>query len=137
MNTEPKILLTINLEGGVLLRGEREVCKYYLTKKDLFPNQKFKGNTGNKVIKSGKYVHTPLIQSEAKQKITLCKDAYDYMTSLEIPKWFMPYKQLKVRLKEWSALTPEQRLETHLKRTCEHFGGKSFTYQIIKDDDGE
>ena len=134
MNTEPKILLTINLEGGILLRGEPEVRKYYLTKKDLFPNQKFKGTSGNKVIRSGKYIHTPLHQSEAKQKITLCKDAYDYMTSLEIPKWFMPYKQLKARLKEWAALTPTQRLEAHLTRTCEHFRGKSFTYQIIEDD---
>lgn len=137
MNTEPKILLTINLEGGVLLRGEPEVRKYFLTKKDLFPNQKFKGNSGDKVIRSGKYVHIPLVQSEAKQKITLCKDAYDYMTSLDTPKWFMPYKPFKVRVKEWSRLTPTQRLEAHLTRTCEHFNGKSFTYQIIDDDDDE
>lgn len=134
MNTEPKILLTINLEGGVLLRGEREVRKYYLTKKDLFPNQKFKGNSGDKIIRSGKYVHTPLVQSEAKQKITLCKEAYDYMTSTEVPKWYMPYKPQKVRDKEWCSLSEEARLNVHLKRTCEHFRGKSYTYQIIDDE---
>lgn len=131
MNTEPKILLTINLEGGILLKGEPEVRKYYLTKKDLFPSQKFKNGSGNKVIRSGKYVHIPVTQSEAKQCITLCKEAYDYMTSTEVPNWFAPNKPLKVRQKEWSAFTAEQRLELHLARTCHHFGGKSFTYQII------
>jgi len=131
MNTEPKILLTINLEGGVLLRGEPEVKKYYLTKKDLFPSQKFKGDTGKKVIRSGKYVHIPVTQSEAKQKVTMCKEAYDYMTSNEVPSWFVPYKPLRERQKTWGNLTETARLELHLARTCRHFGGKSFTYQII------
>lgn len=131
MNTEPKILLTINLEGGILLKGEPEVRKYYLTKKNLFPSQKFKGNNGNKVIRSGKYIHTPMIQSEAKQCITMCVAAYEYMTSTEVPSWFAPYKPMKTRQKEWSALNETQRLELHLARTCRHFGGKSFTYQII------
>lgn len=131
MNTEPKILLTINLEGGVLLRGEPEVRKYYLTKKDLFPSQKFKGDTGKKVVRSGKYLHIPVTQSEAKQKVTMCKEAYDYMTSTEVPNWFTPYRPLKERQKAWKGLTETARLELHLARTCRHFGGKSFTYQII------
>ena len=131
MNTEPKILLTINLEGGILLKGEPEVRKYYLTKKDLFPSQKFKNGSGNKVIRSGKYVHIPLTQSEAKQKITMCAAAYEYMTSAEVPAWFASCKHPKVRLREWLALEEKQRLELHLARTCRHFGGKSFTYQII------
>lgn len=131
MNSEPKILLTINLEGGILLKGEPEVRKYYLTKKDLFPSQKFKNGAGNKVIKSGKYVHIPTTPSEAKQKITMCQEAYDYMTSLEVPTWFIPFKPMKVRVKEWAHFTETQRLEMHLARTCRHFGGKSFTYQII------
>lgn len=128
MNTEPKILLTINLEGGVLVYGEPEVLKYYLTKKDLFPSQKFNNNSGKKVIKSGKYVHVPVSQSVAKQKITLCREAYDYMTSSLCPTWFKNQNQ-------WRKLTETQRLELHLARTCRHFGGKSFTYQIINDDE--
>lgn len=131
MNTEPKILLTINLEGGVLLRGEPVVKKYYLTKKDLFPSQKFKGDAGKKIIRSGKYVSIPLTQSEAKQKIRMCAAAYEYMTSLEVPSWFIPYKPNKERIREWSKLDETTRLELHLARTCQHFGGKSFTYQII------
>ena len=133
MNTEPKILLTINLEGGILLKGEPEVKKYYLTKKDLFPSQKFKGDTGKKVIKSGKYVHIPVEQSVAQQSIKMCKEAYNYMTSTEVPNWFVPFKPIKARAKEWSALSETQRLEMHLARTCRHLGGKSFTYQIIDD----
>ena len=126
MNTEPKILLTINLEGGVLLRGEPEVRKYYLTKKDLFPKQQFKGDSGNKVIRSGKYVSIPVTQSVAKQKITLCKDAYDYMTSAACPEWYH-------RVKEWRKMDETARLELHLARTTHHFGGKSFTYKIVDD----
>ena len=133
MNTEPKILLTINLEGGVLLRGEPEVKKYYLTKRDLFPSQKFKGDSGKKIIRSGKYVHIPVTQSVAQQRLTMCKAAYDYMTSTEVPNWFTPYKPIKARIKEWCALTETQRLELHLARTCRHLNGKSFTYQIIDD----
>ena len=45
MNTEPKILLTINLEGGILLKGEPELRKYYLTKKDLKENDFKIGDT--------------------------------------------------------------------------------------------
>ncbi len=133
MNNETKILLTINLEGGILLKGEPEVKKYYLTKKDLFPSQKFKGDSGKKVIRSGKYVHIPTTQSVAQQSIKMCRAAYDYMISLEVPNWFSPYKPMKARLKEWSNLTPTQRLELHLARTCRHFNGKSFTYQIVED----
>lgn len=126
MNTEPKILLTIDLEGGILLRGEPEVKKYYLTKKDLFPNQKFKGDSGKKIIRSGKYIHIPITQSEAKQKITLCKEAYDYMTSAMCPEWFHDKKK-------WYKMSETERLELHLARTTRHFGGKSFTYKLIDD----
>ena len=114
------------MEGGTLIKGEPEVRKYYLTKKDLFPNQKFRGDTGKKIVKSGKYTVTPLEQSEAKQKITLCADAYEYMTSSVCPKWYHS-------LKDWRKMSEIQRLETHLARISNSLNGKSFTYQIIED----
>ena len=126
MNTEPKILLTVYTEGGALLRGEPEIRKYFLTKKDLFPNQKFKNNDGGKVIKKGKYKFTPTTTSTTTRKITMCKDAYDFFISSACPEWFK-------NVIEWRKLSEEQRLIAHLKRTCDHFGGKSFTYQIIDD----
>lgn len=133
MNNEPKILLTITMEGGSFTKGEKEIRKYLLTKKDLFPKQRFKENEGKKVIKVGKYAYYPAIPTEVKRKITMCKEAYDYMTSREVPDWFIAYKPMKVRLKEWGSLTETARLEMHLSRTCLHFGGKSFSYQIIDD----
>jgi hypothetical protein len=126
MNTEIKVLLTINLEGGALTQGKPETYRYSLTKKDLFPKQSFKGNDGDKIIRSGKYTHTPLIPKEAKQKINLCKEAYDYMTSIACPQWFH-------KLKEWKKMSPKERLEQHLARICNQLNGKSFTYQIVED----
>lgn len=126
MNTEPKILLTVYTEGGTLLRGEPEVRKYYLTKKDLFPNQKFKNDDGNRVIKRGKYKFTPITTSTATRKITMCKEAYDYFISSACPEWFK-------NIKEWKKMSAESRLKAHLSRTCAQFGGKSFTYQVIDD----
>lgn len=127
MNTSPKVLLTINLEGGTLIKGTPEVRKYYLTKKDMFPKQKFKGNEGNKIIKSGKYTYVPTRPSEAKKKIVLCKDAYDYMTSSACPEWF---KNQKI----WRKMPTLSRLEAHLYRTTEHYRGLSFSYQILEDE---
>lgn len=124
MNTEIKILLTINLEGGLLIRGEKEVRKYFLTKKDLFPKN-YKGD-GNKVIKSGKYVYVHTKPNSVKQTIKLCRDAYDYMISPITPSWYHSQK-------EWKKMTETQRLEMNLARTAKHFGGKSFTYQIVDD----
>lgn len=124
MNNEIKILLTINLEGGTLIKGQKEVRKYYLTKKDLYPSQNFKGESGKKIIKSGKYTITPLIQSAATQRIKMTVDAYNYMTSAESPSWYFK--------KDWKNLSEEDRLKLHLARTCNHFNGKSFTYEVLE-----
>ena len=126
MAYEAKVLLTIELEGGILIKGEPEVCKYYLTKKDLFPKQTFKGDSGNKIIKSGKYLRNTYTTSVAKQKITLCEEAYEYMTSSSMPQWYH-------NPREWKKMSPTQRLELHLARICESFKGKSFSYQVIDD----
>ena len=124
MNFEPKLLLTIVVEGGTLIKGEPEIKRFSLTKKDLFPNQKFKGNEGNKVIKSGTYKSTPLIAKDAVLKTRVCKEAYDSMVSSLCPSWFKnPNK--------WRKLSATERLEINLARTCEQFGGKSFSYTLI------
>ena len=126
MNNEPKILLTINLEGGTLRKGETTIKKWYLTKKDMFPYQSFKGNDGDKIIKSGKYKHTPLIPKECVLKTTLTRDAYDAFQSDSMPEWFHSQK-------EWRKKSPVERLELHLARISSSYNGKSFSYQIIED----
>lgn len=124
MNFEPKLLLTIVVEGGTLIKGKSEIKKFSLTKKDLFPNQKFKGNEGNKIIKTGTYKSIPFIAKEAVLKTRICKEAYDAMISSICPIWFKnPNK--------WRKLSATERLEINLARTCEHFGGKSFSYTLI------
>lgn len=50
---------------------------------------------------------------------------YEYMTSNECPFWAKP--------KVWAIMSETQRLEAHLQRTCEHVGGKSFTYEVLGD----
>lgn len=127
MAYEPKILLTLYKEGGSLIRQEAVEKEFALTKKDLFPNQKWKQGEGNKIVKKGKFTVYPYSQKEVTQKITLCAEAYEYMTSSECPEWWKNTKEWKYKL------TPEQRLQAHLWRTCQHHGGKRFTYSIIED----
>lgn len=128
MAYEPKILLTIYFEAGALVRQSEPVEKeYILTKKDISPNQKWKNNEGNKVVKKGKYYVYPLVNKTTTQKITMCGEAYEYFISSECPEWYHNTKEWKFKLNK------EQRLLAHLKRTCDHFGGKKFTYSIIED----
>ena len=126
MNNTAKISLTIELEGSTLVRkSEPEIIKYSVTKRDLEPNKKWKGKDGLEVLKKGVYKNYPLIAKPASQHINMSMEAYEYMTSGECPSWAKP--------KIWATMSKTQRLEAHLQRTCEHVGGKSFTYKILED----
>lgn len=62
----------------------------------------------------------------ATQTINMSKEAYEYMISKDsCPPCFKP--------REWSAMNKKERLEAHLKRTVEHLGGVSYTYQVFED----
>lgn len=62
----------------------------------------------------------------ATQTINMSKEAYEYMISKDsCPPCFKP--------REWSAMNKKERLEVHLKRTVEHLGGTSYSYQIFGD----
>lgn len=62
----------------------------------------------------------------ATQTINMSKEAYEYMISKDsCPPCFKP--------KEWSTMNKKERLEVHLKRTVEHLGGVSYTYQVFED----
>lgn len=125
MNNEIKILLTINLEGGTLVRkSEPEVIEYVITKKGFNSFKKGKGK-GNEVVKRGKFKHYPLVAKPATQYLHINKESYYYMISSECPYWIKP--------NIWEKMTTIQRLEAHLKRTSEYLGGKSFTYKVLED----
>lgn len=126
MNNEVKISLTIELEGSTLVRkSEPEVTKYVITEKDLNPSKKYKGNSGLKVVKKGRFVTYPFVAKPASLHVNLGVDAYNYMTSAECPYWQKP--------KVWANMSLEERLKAHLQRICEHHGGKSFTYIVLED----
>ena len=126
MNYSPKISLTIELEGSTLVRkSEPEIIKYSVTKRDLESNKKWKGKDGLEVVRKGTVKHYPLIAKPAFQHINMNVEAYEYMTSDECPSWAKP--------KVWATMSKTQRLEAHLQRTCEHVGGKSFTYEVLGD----
>lgn len=125
MNTVTKILLTINLEGGTLHRqSEPEFIEYKLTKKALHPNFKYKGNEGHQVIKQGSIEHHPLIAQPASLHINMTLEAYKYFISKECPEWSTP--------KIWRKMKEKEKLEAHLQRTCDHFRGKSYSYELLE-----
>lgn len=127
MNNATKISLTIELEGSTLVRkSEPEVSKFTITKRMPNPHNKWKSKRGSKkVVKVVEYKEYPLIKKPASQHINMSVDAYNYMTSSECPYWSKP--------KIWNSMNKTQRLEAHLQKTCEHLGGKSFTYEILED----
>ena len=125
-NNEIKILLTINLEGGVLTRQDKpELIMWSLNERDLNPDKDWKDGEGLKVVKRGSTKHYNFNSKECKQKIKITKDAYDYFISDEAPSF--------IKKSTWLLLKENQRLEIHLNSISENLGGKSYIYQILND----
>lgn len=125
MNNQLKVLLTINgIEGATLHSKGKTKIPFVIRKRDMFAKE-YTGKDADKIIRRGVRRVMNLEAVPASKKINLTVDAYDYMTSSERPEWYFK--------KDWVLLSPTQRLELHLQRTCEHEGGKSFTYNILED----
>lgn len=62
-----------------------------------------------------------------KQSINLTKEAYLWMISE------VSFADAKVKAGHWKAMTPKQRLETHLRKITENLGGEGFSYSILED----
>ena len=116
--------VSITLQGGVMLtQDEAEQLEknkvgtgYDLTK------IKVKGKKGNADI-----INMRTRKSRtATQTISMCKEAYEYMTSKDsCPTSIKQYV--------WAKMKPVQRLEVHLNLACKHLGGISYTYKIFDD----
>lgn len=124
MNNNVKILVSIQgIEGGTQrLAGTKKV-------KTVIPSETVLTPSGKpKVIpKKVKIVELPVYESiPCTQEIKMTQEAYNYFTGKERPSW-LPKKY------NWTLMTKKQRLEAHLQRTCEYFGGKSFSYSILED----
>jgi hypothetical protein len=63
----------------------------------------------------------------AYQSIKMNEEAYDYMTSIACPEWY------PLGISKWKKLSPQERLELHLERTCKALNGKSYTYIVFGD----
>ncbi|QOR59190.1 hypothetical protein KNV38_gp070 [uncultured phage cr111_1] len=132
MYTETKVLLSIALQGGTLVR-ESKITKieWALTLGDVKGGSKKKlpEEIAAKVVRRGRFKHHNLVAKPAIKSISLGREAYAWMTSADsFESWMFG---LKLKKKDWKNLSAEQRLKIHLQRLCEHYGGKSFTYQIM------
>lgn len=125
MNNEIKVCLTIELEGSTIVRSGSYNIPYVITKQDINPLKKFKGNQGKEIVKKGSIPHKKVTITPAYQHINITTDSYNYMVSKECPYW--------EKIKDWMRMSKKARLESHLLKTCEHFRGKSFTYEVLED----
>ena len=116
--------VSITLQGGVMLtQAEAEQLEknkvgtgYDLTK------IKVKGKKGNADI-----INMRTRKSRtATQTISMCKEAYEYMTSKD---------SCPPSIKQfvWTKMKPVQRLEAHLDLICKHLRGISYTYKVFDD----
>ena len=125
MNNQLKVLLTINgIEGATLHSKGKTKIPFVIRKKDLHAKE-YTGKDANKIIRRGVRRVINLEAVPVTKSIKLTVDAYNYMISADRPEWYFK--------KDWGLLSPTQRLELHLQRTCEHERGKSFTYNILED----
>lgn len=62
----------------------------------------------------------------ASQSIRLCKEAYlNMIDKSACPEW--------EKMNKWAFMSKKERLESHLQRLTEHFGGLSYTYKVFED----
>ena len=153
MNNNPKISLTIYIEGSARHIIGRKKVPYILKQVDvmpkLYPTKKDKASkAAQRVVKKGYYKTVIDEYVDAQQHITLTQEAYEYMTSGEMPYW-LPFNPMvdklanelkvsgkfkpKVGDKVWKKLTPEKRLEAHMQYICESLNGKGFSYTVLED----
>ena len=60
------------------------------------------------------------------QSSNMTQEAYDFMTSNEIPHWFK-------KMGNWNKLKPNERLKFHLDKYAETLGGKLMNFQVFED----
>lgn len=122
---EIKVSVSIVLQGSILFTQEEAET---LEKEQ--PGSGFDSQTQvvkNLNGKGGKVVHYKTRKCRpACQSVKLCKEAYLYMIDRNsCPEW--------EKTKKWATMSKKERLESHLKRLTEHFGGTSFSYKIFED----
>ena len=125
-NNEIKILLTINLEGGILVRQDKpEIIMWSLTERNLNPTKHWKDGEGLNIVKRGSTKHYNLESKECVQRLKLNQLTYNHFIGDEPPVGIKKY--------DWMMLKDHQKLEINLHLLCNDLGGKSFTYKVLDD----
>lgn len=122
--SEIKVSVSITLQGGVMLtQAEAEQLEknkvgtgYDLTRIKV---EDKKGNADVINVRTRKF-------RIATQTISMCKEAYEYMTSKD---------SCPPSIKQfvWAKMKPVQRLKAHLDLVCKHLKGISYTYKVFDD----
>lgn len=105
MYEDIKVLLTIKLEGGTLIRESEKIHQ---------------GGKKNQ----NRFTHRNLISKPCYIRCKLSEECYKHMMSNLCPTWGRKYN--------WGRITPKQRLELHLNRICEDYNGIEFTYELLE-----
>lgn len=127
MNTEPKVRLSLVIPGATML-SSRDCEK--MSKKDVYDHHVIqvvtKVKQGKKIIHKKENIHfTTTKNRPAKQNMSISREAYNYMTSSDIPSDKMK--------KVWGHMSKKSRLEYHFDIIAEHFNALSYTYEILED----
>lgn len=133
MSNDTKILLTIYLEGGILVRqGEVVKIPYKVTKRDQEPEKHWKKGEGYEIVKSGSIPHKNLTSIDCQKKIGLPWQAWAYFTDPRaIPDNFE--KRNPKRIKLWKNLPEDQKISFHCALICAQNKGKGFKFEVITD----
>ena len=134
MFTDAKILLRINLQGGTLIRESKPIkIDWFLTLGDVKRGKKGKlpEKIAQKVVRRGKTLHRPLGTKPAILTISLGNQAYQHMTSPDSYELWMLVKN-KLKKRDFAKLDPNARLNLHMERLCQHYGGMSYSYAVLE-----
>lgn len=136
MDNAPKIFLTLELEGSTCHVKSVEKRDFVVRLKDTFgfkkkTKKKENKEDGNKVIKQGTYDAKILECVPAVKHLNLCRDAYDYMVSSEVPHWFTV--KSGDRIKTWRRMSEKERLNSHMSHIASSEGAIRFSYNILED----
>jgi len=113
MNLEPKILLTINLEG-VLSQVKEDVIINVVEEKRIPTGLFEKGEPMSMaLIKRYDVTHQQRVPGIAVKKTTITVEAYNTMTDKQTPEWYKPRRN---QGKQWESLSKDEKLNSHFKR---------------------
>lgn len=132
---EPKVNLTIILQGRVLLSKEEclKTTQKVIGKKKrtVLVEDNNKVNHHSMTVRDKNNKNPEVISfttrkcKSATQVLNMSRESYDYMTSNICPEWESK--------KNWSTYSKKERLEKHLNQVASALGGKVLSYKVFED----